>query len=525
MRQNELAKTSFQLFLVAVILTLPFFIQAIALLIGYPLSLPSWIQLILATAVQVGTGWIFYLHAYRSAIKKKIVLDTLIALGTTAAYSLSLLNYFSNKTELYFTINTIILTFALLGKWLNHVQNSLEQSRSLDHFVAQLFPFIAGISLLTWLGWGTLKGLYAEGFIYALSVFMVSCPATAGFALPFTISIARTVGSRHGVIFKEFQALQQLTKIKALFFDNRGTLTEGIPFVQHVQATPPHSAEEILSLAASLEIHSNHPFAQAILNKAKEKGLMLYPVEKFEAFPGEGISGYIQQTKYHVGSLSFTKEFGITADPDLIWMARQGQSLIALWSSKTILGYIGLIDQLRSASTETIEKLKEREIEPVLLTSDQQDTAFALARSLDIQEVKFDLLPSDKIEEVALAKQLEPVGVVGNLLFSSPILLNQANVSLALGPATEEAVDLADIVLDRNDLLGVIDAIKLAWSTARKIKLNLFFSFIYNLLAIPLAAAGLINPLIAVGTIAMGLISIIANTLLLHYWKSIRDQT
>lgn len=402
-------------------------------------------------------------------------------------------------------------------------QNSKAPIQKLVDQVSAVFvPSIIVLALITWLGWALWGGLPLTGLMNAVAVLVIACPCALGLATPTVIMVASGLGAQYGILFKEASALQLVEKMKILFLDKTGTLTKGKPVVTHVLVRDHRSSKEVLKIAASLEKQSTHPLAHSILYKAEEENIPLETVQDFQNFPGRGIAGNIQGKMYYLGSQVFAKESGLSIDSfDLksTEAARRGESLVAVWDKQTVLGYITIADRLRETSEEAIKELKKREILPIILTGDQQETALAISRQVHIQDVRFGLLPDEKIKEILAEKQQGViVGMVGDGVNDAPALA-QADISFAIGTGNDIAIEAADITLIRNDLLSIVDAVDLSHATMRKIRQNLFLAFIYNVLAIPLAAAGLLNPIIAAGTMAMSSVSVISNALILRYWR------
>lgn len=416
--------------------------------------------------------------------------------------------------------NTVL---ARIIQLVEHAQSSKAPIQRLADQVSAIFvPSVLVIGLLTWIGWGIFGASFSDGLMNAIAVVVIACPCALGLATPTVIMVASGLGAQNGILFKEASALEQVEKMKVLFLDKTGTLTEGRPVVKHIQAKQKHTIHEILKIAGSLENQSTHPLAHSIINMAKEAGIEFEPVQDFQNIPGRGIVGTIKGQIYHLGSEVFATESGMPFDAfDLkeTEAEKRGETLIVVWNKQGILGFITIADQVRLSSEEAVAELKERGIQPVILTGDHQETALAIARQVHIQDVRFGLLPDQKIEEVASAKKMGyVVGMVGDGINDAPALA-QADISFAIGTGNDIAIEAADITLMRDDLMSIVDAVDLSRATMRKIRQNLFLAFIYNILAIPLAAMGLLDPVIAAGTMAMSSVSVIANALILRYWK------
>ncbi len=273
-------------------------------------------------------------------------------------------------------------------------------------------------------------------------------------------------------------------------------------------------------MAASLEHASQHPFSNAILFYAKQKDIPLLPVELFESIPGRGVKGLINGKQIFVGSLSMAEEEGM-ALPEIAQRLskHEGQTICVVWSPQGVIGYITLSDQIRKSSLRAIRHLQAMNIHPVMLTGDQPVAAKEVAIALGITDFTARALPEDKLREVIRWQGLkEYVGMVGDGINDAPALA-KANVGFAIGAGSDIAIESSDVTLMRSDLLGVVTSIELSKATLRKIRQNLFLAFFYNVLAIPLAAAGLLTPVIAAAAMALSSVSVITNALLLRRWQ------
>ncbi|WP_052236226.1 heavy metal translocating P-type ATPase [Candidatus Protochlamydia amoebophila] len=410
----------------------------------------------------------------------------------------------------------------ILAQILRAVEKAQSSKAPIQKFVdkisAVFVPCVLLISCLTILIWTFLIGDFTNGLINAVSVLVIACPCVLGLATPAVLVVASGVGAQYGIFFKQASSIEQSEKIKFLFLDKTGTLTKGIPSVMGIYPNAKYLKNDVLQIAASLENCSSHPLAKAILNEAKEEGILLKIVKEFNSFIGKGITGTMDEKVYYLGSANFAKEMGIEIDPAFSLLEEQGESLVFVWTDHQLLGMITIMDELRKESMEVIRLLKLKGIYPILLTGDRKYVAETIAKKLGIEDARFELLPDDKMQIIREAKSSGKVGMIGDGINDAPALA-EADVSFALAFGSDIAIEVADITLIRNDLMSLVDAIDLSQQTMRKMKYNLFLAFIYNVLAIPLAAFGLLNPMIAAGTMAMSSVSVIANALLLRYWK------
>ncbi len=280
---------------------------------------------------------------------------------------------------------------------------------------------------------------------------------------------------------------------------------------------------ELIRLAASLEQGSTHPLAEAIVARAKERGLALAQPSGLQAVAGKGLTAMLAGEDYALGSPAFLAERGVAVPEALLApLAGAGKSVVAVSRGLTLLGLVGVADRLRPSSREAVARLQAQGVEVVMLTGDNRATAAAIAREAGIDRYEAEVLPQDKAAAVARLKSGgRRVGMVGDGINDAPALA-AADVSFAIGGGSDVALEAADVTLMRSDLLSAADAIDLSRATLAKIRQNLFFAFIYNVLGIPLAALGMLNPVIAGAAMAMSSVSVVSNSLLLRRWKPVR---
>ncbi|CUI15704.1 putative copper-transporting ATPase [Candidatus Protochlamydia naegleriophila] len=389
-----------------------------------------------------------------------------------------------------------------------------------DGIAAIFIPLILLISVLTWGVWTFWWESPESGALNAIAVLAIACPCAIGLVNPLILLMTKEAGEKQGILFKDATSLEQVGQLRVLFFEKTGTLTEGCPTISAIYPHAKHPKEEVLQLAASLESFSFHSLAKAISNRAKHEGIALKRVEDFQSMD-KGVSGSIDGKVYYLGSISFAEEMGIEVEPALTLLEHKGETLVLVWTAKHLVGLISLIDQVRPKSAEAIRLLKERGIHPILLTGDRKGTAESVAHLVGIEDVRNGLLPAEKVGIVREAKQAGIVGIVGDAIDNAKALA-EADVSFAFGYRAV-ALEAASINLKRNDLMGVVDAVDLSFKSMSKMRQNLFLAFVYNILAIPLAASGLLNPMIVAGTMATSLVSVVANALLLRYWKPLSE--
>lgn len=394
--------------------------------------------------------------------------------------------------------------------------------RLADRIAAIFVPVVSLIALLTFLAWWGWSGDFARALVNAVAVLVIACPCALGLATPTAIMVATGRAASAGILVKNAAALELAEKIDILAVDKTGTLTEGRPVVTDLLPSEGVSVAELLRLAASLEQGSGHPLALAILGKAESEGLKLGRLETLDAHPGKGVEGRIDGARLLLGSPAWIQEKGWALDMQAVAVCQSaGKTVVALAEvdSGRVLGLIAVADRLRETSCAAIRRLRERGIGVVMLTGDNPATARAVAADAGISDYRAGILPGDKGLAVAELKASgRRVAMAGDGINDAPALA-AADVSFAIGAGADVAVEAADITLMRNDLNGVVDAIDLSRATLARIRRNLFFAFVYNVLGIPLAALGFLNPVIAGAAMALSSVSVVSSSLMLRRWK------
>jgi Cu+-exporting ATPase len=607
--------------------------------------LPRWLQLLLATPVQLWIGWRFYVGGWNSLKGGGANMDVLVALGTSMAYGFSLVVTLAGLEHLhvYYEASAAVITLVLLGKLLearakaktsaaiealirlqpktarverdgqlldvpvdsllpgdifvvrpgesipvdgqvidgsssvneamltgeslplgkragDHVfaatangQGMLRcratgvgehtllagiirlvaeaqgskapMQRLADRISAIFVPAVCALALLTFIGWWLASGELSIALINAVAVLVIACPCALGLATPTAIMVGTGRGAAAGILVKNAEALELAEKIKVLAVDKTGTLTEGKPTVTDVVASD-GNVDQILTLAASIEQGSEHPLARAVLHRAE--GLALLALSEFSAEPGHGVRGTVNERSLLLGAPAWLAGLGVELPEELLADFRNdGKTVVALAEMEAggprLLALLAIADPLRATSQAAVARLKALGVRVVMLTGDHHVTAAAIARQAGVDEVRAEVLPADKAAAVRALKrdaagQPQRVAMVGDGINDAPALA-AADVSFALGAGSDAAIEAADLTLVRNDLNGVADAIALSRATLGKIRQNLFFAFIYNVLGLPLAALGLLNPVIAGAAMAMSSVSVVSNSLLLRKWK------
>ncbi|MDR1280485.1 MAG: cadmium-translocating P-type ATPase [Opitutaceae bacterium] len=393
--------------------------------------------------------------------------------------------------------------------------------RLADRIAGVFVPTVVVISLLTFIVTWFVSGYFTVALINAVATLVIACPCSLGLATPTAIMVGTGLGARAGILIRNAGVLERARQIGVLVLDKTGTLTEGLPVVTDV--VPAGEADEVrvLRLAASLEQGSKHPLARAIARCARETGVSLdATVLGFLSVPGQGVQGMHDGEAVLLGSPAFLAARGIASDPEVLSRFQgQGKTVVGLASGGRLLGWLAAADRLRDTSKAAVARLRGMGIRVVMLTGDNEGTARAIAAQAGIDEFTAGCLPQDKAAQVARLKAGGAVvGMVGDGINDAPALA-AADVSFAIGAGSDIAIEAADVVLMRSDLSAVPSAIDLSRATLRKIRQNLFFAFFYNVLGIPLAALGFLNPVIAGAAMALSSVSVVSNSLLLRRWK------
>ena len=390
-------------------------------------------------------------------------------------------------------------------------------------------PIVVAIASLAFVGWLIAGHTLAFALTIFISVLVIACPCALGLATPTAIMVGTGKGAEHGILIKGGEALETAHKIDAIIFDKTGTITEGKPEVTDILPASGITRERLLQMAASGEKGSEHPLGEAIVRSAEKEGLKLYPVEDFQAIPGHGIEGTIDGVHALIGNRKLMDDRNIELEEFEArsgQLAEEGKTPMYVALSGQLSGIIAVADVVKQSSESAIKKIQEMGIEVVMITGDNEKTARAIAKQVGVDRVLAEVLPQDKANEVKkLQEEGRKVAMVGDGINDAPALV-QADIGIAIGSGTDVAMESADIVLMRSDLMDVPTAIHLSKSTIRNIKQNLFWAFGYNVAGIPVAAGllyifggPLLNPMFAAAAMSLSSVSVVSNALRLRRFK------
>jgi len=648
LHKEDMLKLRNKLFISSLFAIPAFIIGMVFMWLNIMLPYSDYILWILATPIQFYIGWEFYRGAWISLKNKSANMDSLIALGTSAAYFFSVYSLlFLENSAQYFETSAILITLVILGKYLEasakrktndaigalinlapkqavviredkelvisvddvrvgdivlvkpgekvpvdgiivEGKSSIDESmitgeslpidkekdaqvfaatinrfgsfkfkaskvgkdttlskiiklvedaqgrkapiqRFADMISSYFVPVVIFIAIITLLVWSVFLGKeFSFALLAAVSVLVIACPCALGLATPAAIMVGTGKGAKEGILIKGGDALETTYKLNYVIFDKTGTITEGRPVVTDFINLSLLEDQEILSACGSLESKSEHPLAQAVSSFVLEKNIVLANVSEFEADPGHGIKGLVNEKEYFVGSPKLMLKRNISLDDvskQVELLESQGKTVILFSDSNKVLGLFAIADKIRDSSFEAVSKLKKLGIEVYLITGDNKRAAEFVAKQAGIDNVFSEVLPSEKADYVKLLQKKGFVAMVGDGINDAPALA-QADIGIAMGSGTDVAVEAGDIVLMRNDPLQVYRAIVLSRKTMSKIKQNMFWALFYNILGIPIAAGALyfvtgwlLSPIIAGAAMALSSVSVLLNSLLLKYSK------
>ena len=399
-------------------------------------------------------------------------------------------------------------------------QNSHAPIQKLTDKVANIFvPTVLIIAIVTFLVWFIILGKnVATALVFAVAVMVIACPCALGLATPTALMVGTGRGAKMGILIKNGEILEAANNIDTIVFDKTGTITKGKPQVTDIVG----DQKSVLQFAASLEKLSEHPLAPAILAAAKKEDITLKPVANFTVIEGQGVSGTVSGSKILVGSPKNQSEIEFSAEfkTKIIKLQNEAKTVIAVAQDERVIGLIAIQDASKENAKQAISDLHQLGLKTVMLTGDNQQVADAIAGQVGIDQVIAEVLPVDKADAIKNLQKKHHVAFVGDGINDAPAL-TQADVGIAMGSGTDVAIDAGGIVLIKNDLEDVVRALKLSRKTFNRIKLNLFWAFIYNVLGIPVAAgvfAGVgltLSPEIAGLAMAFSSLSVVISSVLL----------
>ncbi|MCU7494383.1 MAG: copper-translocating P-type ATPase [Ignavibacteria bacterium] len=409
-------------------------------------------------------------------------------------------------------------------KYVEEAQGSKAPIQKLADKIASVFvPAVVAIALLTFIAWIIFggAGAFNLALINFVAVLIIACPCALGLATPTAIMVGTGLGAGNGILIKNGESLEHAHKINVIVLDKTGTITEGKPSVTDILSDG-ITEEELLIIASSVESRSEHPLAQAVVEFAKSKGLRPEDPESFKNLPGHGIQAVTGGRAVLIGNEKLMQNYALKPDKfaaDFDRLSSEGKTIIFVAIDGSLKGLLAIEDPIKSTSEEAIKKLKSMNIKVVMLTGDNRKTAAAIARRIGVDEFSAEILPEDKAREVAKYQENGSlVSMVGDGINDAPALA-QSDVGIAMGSGTDVAIETADITLLKSDLVGVAGSILLSRRTIKTIRQNLFWAFIYNVLGIPLAALGLLNPMFAALAMSFSSVSVVTNSLRLRSFK------
>ena len=393
--------------------------------------------------------------------------------------------------------------------------------RLVDRVAALFVPVVLACALVAFLGWYLLAGSFTAGLIAAVAVLVIACPCALGLATPTALMVGTGAAARAGILIRDAVALEQAYRLDTVVLDKTGTVTEGRPAVTEI-VSPTLPEREFLALAAAAQTGSEHPLAHAVLTAAE--GLALPKLDSFQSHPGRGLIARVGGRRIVIGTRALLAEQGIPATLEAEALALEERGRTVMWVGTLdpvpqLLGLIAAMDRVRPSAAAAVRRLQAAGIETVLLTGDNARTAQAVAGELGITRVLAEVLPAGKAAEIErLQREGRRVAMVGDGVNDAPALA-QADVGIAMGSGADVAMAAAGITLMRPDPLLITDAIAISRATYAKIRQNLFWAFFYNVIGIPLAGLGLLNPMIAGAAMALSSVTVVSNALLLRRWR------
>ena len=422
-----------------------------------------------------------------------------------------------------------------VSKILDLVENSSTKKAKAENFITKFARYytpavVIGAVLLAVLPPLLGMGMFSVWVARALTFLVISCPCALGLATPVAIMVGTGKGAEYGVLIKSAEALETAHTVNTVVLDKTGTVTEGKPRVTDIVTAGGIAQTELLQKAASLEAKSEHPLSRAILQRAEEQGLAFTAAEGFTALAGRGLQADLDGVRYYAGNVQLMREQGLDLqdfEDRAQKLANDGKTPLYFADQTRLLGLIAVADTIKPTSAQAIETFKQMGLEVVMITGDNERTAKAIQRQLGIDTVIADVLPQDKEAHVrALQAEGKKVAMVGDGINDAPALA-RADVGIAIGAGTDIAIESADIVLMKSDLMDAVDAIRLSRQTIRNIRQNLFWAFFYNCIGIPIAAGALwvpfgikLSPMIGAAAMSLSSVCVVSNALRLRFFKA-----
>ncbi|HLE06875.1 MAG TPA: copper-translocating P-type ATPase, partial [Candidatus Nanoarchaeia archaeon] len=401
---------------------------------------------------------------------------------------------------------------ARIVKLVDNAQGSKAPIQKLADKVSGIFvPIVLLIALSSITTWLLLGSKLSFSLMTMISVLVIACPCALGLATPTAVIVGSGMGAKNGVLFKTSEKLEILSKVKIFVFDKTGTLTKGSPVVTHLSGD-----EKTIFYAASAERFSEHPLAKAIIDRAKN--MKLSKPKNFKNYPGMGVKCTINGNNVLVGSEELMIKNKLKIPNEIITIANKAKTIVLVSVNKKIIGFLGINDPIKEGSKEAISELKNRGASVYMITGDNEITARAVANEVGITNVISKVKPEDKAKKVSELKKQGLTAFIGDGVNDAPALA-VSDVGIAIGSGTDVAIETGDVILVKGDLRKVLSAVKLSSHTINKVKQNLFWAFFYNVIAIPAAFMGLLNPVIAGSAMAMSSVSVVTNSLLLKFKK------
>ncbi len=550
--------------LVAAFIAMPLFIGTMFHIISEPNTTTgywiNWISAIASLIVLVYSGGHYFNGAWQSLLSKSYNMDTLTAIGTgmTWVYSVLILIFINHLPTLaqhvYFESTVIVITLVNLGTILEqrarcNTKKSIEALLQLqpntskiisgpqeldvaDQIAVIFVPVVIIIAIFTALVWYMIgkEPVLTYMLITSMSVLIIACPCALGLAVPISFIIGIGKAAQSGILIRDVKTLKTSCNINTVILEKTGTITLGKPKVTEIIALHGINPSQVLSIAASLEFGSEHPYALAILTAAKEKGLNFEVASNFQNFAGLGINGTVAENSACIGNRGFMEAQLVKIDvlrDKAKNFAKTGATAIYVARGKQLIGLLILTDPIKTEVKFLVQKLHDMQIRVIMITGDQQSTADAIAEQTGITEVIADVMPQEKVNKIAFMQQEsdEIIAMIGDGTNDAPALA-QADVSFAMSNGTDVAMQTADITLINGSLDNIVETIYISRATVNNMKQNLFGALIFNIIGIPIAAGVLfpflgllLNPMLAAAAMALSLITIVANASRLRLLK------